>query len=438
MIPSSRALLGLAVWTALGGALALAPPMTGWLEALWWLWGGLVLAVFFVDAILGWRAAAPEVERHAPAAVSMQTRATVELRLKNRQRRTIHVSVFDHVPPELATRDLPHSVEIPAGEEARLTYRVRPATRGPARFGPVEMRVASPLRLFERIHKPEPETEVRVYPNFGAVRRYELLATEHRTSQLGIRRRPRRGAGLEFHQLREYRPGDPLRQVDWKATSRFGKAISREYQDERDQQIVLVLDCGRRMRAQEGEVSHLDAALDAALLVAHVALRQGDAVGLATLGGEQRWLAPRKGPGQLNALLDGLYDLHAQPRASDHLSAAIELMTRVRKRSLVVWVSNLRDEDGSELGAAMKLMARRHLVLLASLRETVLDEHLAGPVHDSEQATRVAAIHHYMHERRRAHSELVTGGALLLDAVPAQLPIALVNGYLQVKSAGLL
>ena len=113
-------------------------------------------------------------------------------------------------------------------------------------------------------------------------------------------------------------------------------------------------------------------------------------------------------------------------------------MGRVRKRSLIVWVSNLRDEDGSELGAAMKLMARRHLVLLASLRETVLDDCLEEPVTGTESAIRVAAIHHYLHERRQAHGELATGGALILDAAPAQLPIALVNGYLEVKAAGLL
>lgn len=434
MIPSFRALVVLAVWTTLGGVVAFLPDA----EPLWLASGGLALGLFLVDGVLGWRTPAPEATRSTAPVLSMRARSEVEIRLANRQRRVLRVQLFDHVPAQLVTDELPHSFRIPAGEEAVFSYRIRPVSRGTARFGPMEMRVASPLRLFERIYKPEVETIVRVYPNFDAVRRYELLATEHRTSQLGVRRRPRRGAGLEFQQLREYRPGDALRQVDWKATSRFQRPISREYQDERDQQIVLVLDCGRRMRAQDGELSHLDASLDAALLVAHVALRQGDAVGFSTFGGEDRWLAPRKGPGQLGALLDRVYDLQAQPRASDHLGAAVQLMRRVRKRSLIVWISNLRDEDGSELSAAMKLMARRHLVMLASLRETILDERLEDAVHDIEDATRLAAIHHYLHARRQAHRALETGGALLLDATPEQLPISLVNGYLDVKSARLL
>ncbi|MCP5055898.1 MAG: DUF58 domain-containing protein [bacterium] len=434
MIPSFRALVALAAWTALGGILAFVPVV----EPLWVVLGVLGLAVFLGDALLAWWTPAPHVTRDAPNVLSMQAHADIVLRLANRHRRALQIELFDHVPVELETDDFPRSFVIPAGEEAVFDYRVRPVSRGTAHFGPTEMRIASPLHLFDRVHRPKVDTRVRIYPNFDAVRHYELLATEHRTSQLGVRRRPRRGAGLEFQQLREYRPGDPLRQVDWKATSRFQRAISREYQDERDQQIILVLDCGRRMRAQDGELSHLDAALDAALLVAHVALRQGDAVGFSTLGGEQRWLAPRKGRGQLGALLDGAFDLHAQPRASDHLSTAAQLMGRIRKRSLIVWISNLRDEDGSELSAAMKLMARRHLVMLASLRETVLDARLEDPVQNLEDATRVSAIHHYLHRRRQAHRALETGGALLLDTTPEKLPIALVNGYLDVKSAGLL
>jgi uncharacterized protein (DUF58 family) len=407
VIPGLRTLGALALWTLLGAVVALVPAF----ETAWWGSGGLILGLLFVDGVLGWRVPAPTVDREVPTAISMQARSTVLLRLENRGRRRLRVEVYDHVPAEIETDELPISANLAPAEEAELRYRVRPVSRGPATFGPVEMRVRSPLGFFDRIRRVEVETVVRVYPNFEAVRRYQILATEHRTSQLGIRRRPRRGAGLDFHQLREYRAGDPLRQVDWKATSRFQRAISREYQDERDQQVVVVLDCGRRMRAHDGPLSHMDAALDAALLVANVALRQGDAVGFATLGGTDRWLAPRKGTSQLSALLDGLYDLHPQPRASDHLSAATELMGRVHKRSLILWLSNLRDEDGGEMGAAMRLLARRHLVLLASLRETVLDECLERPVADTADAIRAASIHQYLLERRRTATGYTPRGA---------------------------
>ena len=135
---------------------------------------------------------------------------------------------------------------------------------------------------------------VRIYPNFSVLTRFAILATDNRLSQIGMLQRRRRGEGLDFHQLREYREGDVQRQIDWKASARMPRLISREYQDERDQQVLLMLDCGRRMAARDDALSHFDHAVNAALLLAYVSLRQGDAVGLLTMSGETRWMAPRK------------------------------------------------------------------------------------------------------------------------------------------------
>jgi uncharacterized protein (DUF58 family) len=123
-----------------------------------------------------------------------------------------------------------------------------------------------------------------------AVTRYTLFATDHRLSQIGVLRRRRRGAGLEFQNLREYREGDAQRQVDWKASSRMGRLISREYQDERDQQIVLLLDCGRRMAARDGALSHLDHVLNSACAGLCRVAPGPMPVGLATLAGAPRWV----------------------------------------------------------------------------------------------------------------------------------------------------
>ena len=434
MIPSSRTIALLGLWSLLGLIPAFAPTWLG----LWWAIGATIAVILLVDATRALRSPTPQITRKAPPVVSMQAMASVQLEIENPGDRPLSLTIFDHLPKILETEVFPKTLEVPPRHRIEWSYPIHPKARGNAVFGPIELRVRSPFGGFERRHRLPVETALRIYPNFDAVRRYELMAITHRTSQLGIRRRPRRGDGLDFHQLREYRAGDALRQVDWKATSRFQRPISREYQDERDQQIILVLDCGRRMRTQDGPLSHQDAALDAALLVANVALRQGDAVGFATLGGIDRWMAPRKGRTHLAALLEGLFDVHAQPRATDHLAAATEIMRRVPKRSLVVWVSNLRDEDGTELEAAMRLLSRRHLVLLANLRESALDRALEAPIHSREDAIRVAGIHHYLADRRQAHHSFASAEALLLDCAPAELPIALVNGYLEVKAAGLL
>ena len=241
---------------------------------------------------------------------------------------------------------------------------------------------------------------------------------------------------MEFHRLRDYRAGDSLRQIDWKATSRYRRAISREYQEERDQQVMFLLDCGRKMHALDGNLSHFDYTLNALLLLANVALRQGDSVGLMTFSGEQRWLAPRKGVSTLNLLLNSIYDLSTSTAPSDYLNAALQAQRRLSKRSLIVVMSNLRDEDSEELTLALQILRRKHLVLLASLRETVLGETLDADVTSFDQALRVAATHRYLTRRRTAHERLTANGALWLDVEPAQLSVQLVNRYLDVKTSG--
>jgi uncharacterized protein (DUF58 family) len=275
-----------------------------------------------------------------------------------------------------------------------------------------------------------------VFPNFAAVASYALLAIDNRLSQIGILQRRRRGEGLEFHQLREYRRGDSLRQVDWKATARSGKLISREYQDERDQQIFFLIDCGRRMNAQDDALSHFDHTLNAVLLLTYVAVRQGDAVGLLTMGGTPRFLAPRKSAGALNAVLNTVFDLQPTLRPTDYYRAALELMQRLRKRALVVIVSNLRDEDAATLNPALALLRSRHLVLFANLRERVIADTLARPVFELDDALAVSATADFLRAREAALRRVEARGGLTLDVEPERLAVALVNRYLDVKRGG--
>jgi len=180
----------------------------------------------------------------------------------------------------------------------------------------------------------------KIYPNYHTLQHYLMLATQQQTQQLGIRQRQQRGDGLEFHQLREYRMGDTLRQIDWRASSRLQKMISKEYQQERDQNIIFILDSGRRMRTKDQNVSHFDQALNAVLLLSSIALQQGDAVGLNVFGGKDLFLLPKKGRTTINTLLNQVYDLHSNNNASDLIKAVEKLNNRFKKRSLVIIVSS--------------------------------------------------------------------------------------------------
>ncbi|MFI5314806.1 MAG: DUF58 domain-containing protein [Myxococcota bacterium] len=434
MSPERRLLLCAGAWLALALAAALEPRLLGA-----WGWSGAALAlVALADALALQRIGPFEVAREVPAALAVGVAARVTLSLANRGGRRARLRVFDHFPAGFEAHGLPRDLPLAPGERATFSYELRPLARGRRPFGRAELVSRSPLGLWRRRIGAGSEQDLRVFPNFRAVSRYELLAAANRAGELGIRRRPRRGEGLEFHQLREYREGDSLRQIDWKATARLHRAVSREYEEERDQRIVFLLDCGRKMHARDAALSHFDHALDAVLLLAHVALRQGDAVGLSTFSGERRFLGPRKGVQQLTRVMNAVYDLESGTRASDYLAAAEALAAVLHKRALVVVVSNLRDEDHEDLLAAARLLGRRHLVLVASMKERALAQALDAPVRDLDSALTAAATHQYLLARRRAHERLRSAGVLALDAEPQRLAIALVNGYLDVKRSGLL
>jgi uncharacterized protein (DUF58 family) len=178
--------------------------------------------------------------------------------------------------------------------------------------------------------------------------------------------------------------------------------------------------------------------LDASLVVAYLALRQGDAVGLLASGGDHRWLAPQRGLGAIDTLLNATFDLEARPVATDFLEAATQLALRQRRRALVMLVTNVRDEDFGDLLAAVRLLQGKHLVCVASLREKVLDAQLDKPVDSLAAAIDAGAMARYLEERERAHRALRSQGVMVLDVTCAQLPGALVERYLAVKREGLL
>lgn len=431
--PTTRLLRWLAGWTLLGLLPAVWPEFT----VFGLLAGGLVLTIAVRDAFRLRRRPPLTVERRVAPALPLGVWRTVRLRLINPHTEPATLTVFDHYPTAAAEMaDLPQRLTVEPGGWAELAYRLRPLVRGQWAFAPTQVLLESPQGLWRRDDRPGEAATVRIYPNFAAIAQTIQLTTDRREALLGIHRRRRRGEGRTFLQLREYRIGDSLRQMDWKATARTHKLIAKDYQDERNQTVLFLLDCGRRMRAQDDALSHFDHALNAMILLAYVALRQGDAVGLQSFGGERRWLAPRSGPGMLTALIHGVYDLQPGLEPPDYAEAAQRALARQRKRALIVLLTNLRDEDQDDLRPALALLSRRHLVLVANLREPALDEWLARPIHDLPQAQTYATVCHYLLRRERVHEELRRQGSIMLDVLPQQLPAAVVNQYLDLKRGG--
>jgi len=444
-IPGTRLINAFALLAALLFINAFSAHYFNW-SAATYLPQALFIAVTIIallDWVLSRRLPPVEITRELPGNLAVDKWTEVKLRIRHQFTEPVAISIFDGVPSDANYDQLPLRIELQPNQISSSHYLLRPLVRGSLQLDKTHIQFRSPLGLWNIRYWAGETSTAKVFPDFVAIANYAILATENHTSQIGIKKKQRRGAGMEFHQLREYRQGDSLRQLDWKATSRRQKLIARDYQDERDQQIVLMIDSGRRMRAKDDELSHFDHALNSMLLVSYIALRQGDNVSLMSFGGDtnnnrHRWIPPQKGVERVKVLLNGIYDLHANQSTADYITAAEKLALLQPKRSLVILVTNSRDEDNSELLLAVNLLKKRHLVMVANIREQVLDQLNETPVHTFDDALNYAGVRRFLYERRESHRKLTAAGVYAIDCTANELAVRVANAYLEIKSAGVL
>lgn len=402
----------------------------------------VVLIVALLDFILSRRLPPVEISRAVAGNLAVDKWAPVKLRIKHQFTQPTQITIFDGVPGSANYDSLPLRIALHPNHSSQSEYQLRPLVRGATSITQAQIEFSSPLGLWSIRYWTGDTTDIKVYPDFVAIANYAILATENHTAQIGIKKRQRRGEGMEFHQLREYRQGDSLHQMDWKATARRRKLIARDYQDERDQQIVLMIDSGRRMRTKDDGLSHFDHALNALLLVSYIALRQGDNLSLLSFGSEgnqpHRWIPPQKGVERIKILLNGIYDLHPSQATADYIIAAQKLLFLQPKRSLVILVTNSRDEDNNELLIAVNLLKKRHLVMLINIREAVLDKLIDTPVRDFDDALHYAGAQEFLHQRRESHQKLCSSGVYAIDCTADELAVRVANAYWKIKSAGVL
>jgi uncharacterized protein (DUF58 family) len=402
---------------------------------------GLLALVVAIDALLA--ASRPiTVERRAPAVFSVGRPNVVTLEVSSFARRKLRVQVKDDLFFGAEGTDLPVEMDLGPGKRATGTYRVCPTRRGAYELGDHFVRYPSPLGLLIRQLRIRARTPVKVYPDVALVRTYELLARQDRDAAL-VRTRMR-GGESEFERLRDHQKDDEFRRIDWKATARRHKLIARDYQLERNQNVVCLLDCGRLMTAESEGLSHFDHALNANLMMAHVAARSGDQVGLLAFADHVlRYLPPAGGARAGQRLIQASYDLHPTLVESNYAAAFDMLSLRLRKRSLVVLFTQLVDDVAAQsVLRLMRGLLPRHLPLFVLFRHLEVDD-LTEPRAPAASDTpldlyvRSAAAEINLW-REKLVRDLRAGGALVLHVAPKKLTPALVSRYLEIKARQLL
>lgn len=400
-----------------------------------------IALVAAVDAALA-RRPLVAVRRHAPPVFSLGRPARVALTLRSRADRPLAVEVVDDLFAHAdAAEPLPLRVTVPARGRATAAYHVRARRRGRAELGDHHVRYASPLGLWRRQLRFAARDEVRVYPDIRAVHAFELLA-RHAREPVGMRASIRRGGENEFECLREYQRDDEYRAVDWRATARRSRLIVRQYKADEDQSVAFLLDAGRLMTAESAGLSFFDHALNAALLLAHVATRAGDNVGLLCFSDAiDAFVPPSRGARATHRLVQAAFDVHPRLVDSDLEAAFQHVGRRVRKRSLLVLFTQIVDDESARtLIRCVRSIQPRHLPLCVLLRDVDLDAlALPDPADDAPLTVYTqAAAAELLAWRDRLVRRLESSGALVLDVPPRAVTAALITRYLEVKARHLL
>jgi uncharacterized protein (DUF58 family) len=435
MIPSPR------LWLMLG-LLSLPALAAGFVVGVW----PVVLAcdaalvlLALCDAAMA-RRVPLTLSRRLPARLQVGVPAQVTLELVHPAGRAVTVRLTDDAPVEFAPAPLERTVRLAPKSRGHVSYQVTPSVRGRFGFGDLHARVAGPFGLVWHERRWPAAEQVPVFPDMRGASRLLLSDAALDFVNLGLRQLRRDGRGSEFARLRDYAQGDSVRDVEWKATARRGRPVTRVLESERSQTVLIGVDAGRAMAARVDGLTRLDHAVNAALFLAFVAVRNGDRVGLVVFAdGVKSYLAPAAGRLQYRKIVDALYAARPHLTCVDYLALFKELQVRLVKRSLLCVFTDFTDEDqASTMVAPFRRLSKRHVPVCLTVRDAGLARLLETPPVEPDVAFQHAVASELLAEREAFKRQIDRDGVRVIDVDPQQLSLAAVNTYLDIKARGTL
>lgn len=426
-------------------ALAFIPLSLSW-RWPWLAWIALaydllLILVAIVDAQTSQLPKGFEISREFGGRLAMGAETGVRVHLQNASNRSVSLRLKDEFPPQMILNgEREGELQIEPHSTATLIYGLTPPRRGRFEFGYVALRFRSRLNLVWCDARGAQPAAVKVYPNLRRAREAELKALGARSLVSAHRKTSWRGEGREFESMRDYVRGDELRHVSWTATARRGKLTTRQYQIERDQTILVALDAGRLMTARIEQETKLDSAVHATLALFSAAARAGDNAGLVVFGRRiKSYLPPNRGRDHIDAALEALYAVEPEMIEPSYPHAFEFIAANSKRRSLVVLLTDLVDEEGSkELLTSLNLLRPRHLPLVVTIADRDLKAVVQGVPESTKDLFTQSVAEEIIHHREAALRMVESVGGLALDVTAAALAPTLLETYLRVKERGLL
>ena len=392
-----------------------------------------------------------EIRREMNSKFSLGVENVVTLKIVNRSRHRLKLRLKDDFPDEFLFEQVLHDCYVSPTDHVDISYRLTPLRRGIYQFVDIHVRCWGVLGLVVRRYRVPAATEVKVYPNLQAVRQYELLVKRGMLHQIGLKTSRQFGEGTEMERLREYSPDDDFRRIDWNVTARQRKPIVREFETERSQDIVIMLDTGRLMASpilletsapfttastSQKAMLKLDYAINTTLMTAYVSTLKGDRVGLIAFADTvHQYLAPKPGKKQFLTMLETIYALPVHSVEADFETAFKYLASKQRKRALIILFTDILDKDSAEgVAAYVSQLSKHHLVACVTLTDSGIVELAEQDAADSKSVYQKAIAERLLQEKHATLEILRRRGVITIDVPAHQLTMAVVNKYLELKA----
>ncbi len=352
----------------------------------------------------------------------------------------VDIKIIDELPYQFQKRDFRIVSSISSGEQHTYSYSVRPVERGVYKFGNLNIFSSSPIGLLARKYTYDQGQEVPVYPSFLQLKKYDLLAFSNKLFEHGLKKIRRIGHTMEFEQIKEYIQGDDIRNINWKATAKKNQLMVNQFQDEKSQPIYSVIDKGRVMKMPFNELSLLDYAINATLVVSNIALKKNDKAGMFSFCNkiENRVVAERRSA-QMNLILETLYNLKTDFVESDFSRLYIDIKRNIPQRSLLLLYTNFETLDALHRQLPyLQAIAKQHLLVVIFFKNTELISFTEQKLNNSKDIFEQTIAEKFIYEKELVVNELRRYGIQTILTRPEDLTLHTINKYLEIKAKGIL
>ncbi|MBU1109883.1 MAG: DUF58 domain-containing protein [Candidatus Riflebacteria bacterium] len=403
--------------------------------ALWLVYNFVVLMLVLTDIVISPRPENLAIERRVSQKLSIGRDNRVEIVVSNNSHRPLNLEIVDESPVEFGENGHNVILELDQRTSKSFSYMVKPVKRGCYYFNKTVVRFRGLLELVIFQQEYGEATAVEVYPDISSISRFELRMKRGQQAEAGLITERRRGLGSNFESLREYVSGDEFRRIDWKASARKNKLITREFQSEVNQSVLVVLDCSRSMGAVVDNLTLLDHAVNSALILGYQVMKKGDKIGLLAFSDKpQVFLPPGRGKAHYYSFLRHLYAISANRVEPDYDSVLRAVSATRLRRSLLMIITDLTSGEAvQKMLAAIPMVSRKHLTVVVSVLDPKLRE-IADAVPESVDAVYEKVVARNLIERVAGLSRHIEKiGVATMMITPQQLNSSLLSHYLQVK-----